>query len=228
MNVTFDHKRIFKAMLYAIFFLIGADILGVISTFVFEHPQVFGFVPMFNLNTEANVPTFFAALLHLTASLLLACIASSYQSAKDARARYWKLLSVWFIFTAFDESARIHELSMAPVRDSMNLGGLLYFSWVIPASIALLALGLFFAKFLLSLPRDLLKNMMLSACVFIGGALLVELPEGMWYELHGKDNLIYAMMTTVEESMELFGLAIFIRTLSKHLNERKFIAKVTF
>ena len=43
-----------------------------------------------------------------------------------------------------------------------------------------------------------------------GGAIGVELIGGRYLELHGVENLTYAMITTVEESLEMAGVIIFI------------------
>jgi hypothetical protein len=228
MQIKIQSMPITKVLLCVVALLILANVAGIICTFVFGRPQVFGLVPMFDLNTEANVPTFFAALLHLTSSVLLLLMSVSYSNAGDQRARYWRLLALLFCFTAFDEAARIHELSMAPMRGALDLNGLLYFSWVVPAVVILAALGIYFSKFFMSLPKTLLKRMMMAAAIFIGGALIIELPEGMWYEMHGKENIVYALMTTLEESMELFGLVTFINALLLHLHERKYSLKLDF
>jgi hypothetical protein len=43
--------------------------------------------------------------------------------------------------------------------------------------------------------------------------------NGRYHELHGDQNLTYQMMTVLEESMEMAGILIFIRTLILYLLE---------
>ena len=42
------------------------------------------------------------------------------------------VLAVIFLYLSIDESAQIHELINPALTDSFNLGGVFYFSWVIP------------------------------------------------------------------------------------------------
>ena len=55
--------------------------------------------------------------------------------------------------------------------------------------------------------------MIISAVIFISGALGFELIGGFWYELRGDENIIYAILTTCEESLEMFGVQVFIYAL---------------
>jgi hypothetical protein len=50
----------------------------------------------------------------------------------------------------------------------------------------------------------------MAAILYIGGAIGVELFEGRYAELHGTSNLTYNMFITVEESLELGGVILFI------------------
>ena len=50
----------------------------------------------------------------------------------------------------------------------------------------------------------------MAATLFIGGAIGVELVGGRHVELHGRQNWTYSMIVTVEESLEMAGLIVFI------------------
>ena len=50
----------------------------------------------------------------------------------------------------------------------------------------------------------------MAATLYIGGAIGVELIGGRFAELHGKRNLTYHLLTTVEESLEMGGVILFI------------------
>jgi hypothetical protein len=60
---------------------------------------------------------------------------------------------------------------------------------------------------------------MVAATLFIGGALGFELVGGRWVELHGKENLTCSMIATVEESLEMAGVIVFIYALLKYIAE---------
>jgi hypothetical protein len=215
-------------LLGATFVLIIGNILGLISTFSFGHPNVFGLVRLFNLNDEANIPTYFASMLHLVAAALLALAAASskHQGSKDHRK--WLLLALVFVCSSIDEAAQVHELAMAPVRQLTGASGLLFFSWVIPAFVVLAVLGGYLLPFLFRLPAKTRNLFFLAAFLFLGGAMGVEMPEGAWFQLHGKENIFYFVMTTVEESLEMFGLICFIHALTGYLADHAPVQYVCF
>ena len=41
---------------------------------------------------------------------------------------------------------------------------------------------------------------------------------GYYYELHAGENLTYSLITTLEESLEMLGLILFIRALLDYLS----------
>jgi hypothetical protein len=55
-----------------------------------------------------------------------------------------------------------------------------------------------------------------AAILYIGGAIGVELIGGRYAELHGEENWTYSMITTVEESLEMAGLIVFIWALLEY------------
>ena len=66
-----------KINIYIILFLICANIFGLVSTFCFDHDYLFGIVPIFDLNRELSIPSFYSAVALLVASLLLLIITIS-------------------------------------------------------------------------------------------------------------------------------------------------------
>ena len=214
-----DSKKVAISLLSIAFVLIILNIIALTFRVAYGHPHVYGFVPMFDLNQEANIPTLFATLLHLFSGFCLYTIYKAKQQANDLSANKWRYLAFIFFYVGTDECVSLHELSMAPVRNLVDAEGLLYFAWVIPAAIILLALGLYFLKFFLSLPMRTKKLFFISASVFIGGALGVELPEGWWFERYGKDNFGYSFFTTLEESMEMTGSICFVYALLDYISE---------
>ena len=52
-----------------------------------------------------------------------------------------------------------------------NLSGIGHGQWVIPYGLALIILTIVYGKFLLSLTRNILKQIVITAIVFISGAI---------------------------------------------------------
>ncbi|NJD76924.1 MAG: hypothetical protein FIB08_07500 [Candidatus Methanoperedens sp.] len=68
-------------------------------------------------------------------------------------------------------------------------------------------------RFLINLPKNIRFLFILAGVFFVSGSLIMELAGG-WYEFsNGKENLAYAMISTVEESLEMIGAAFFVYTL---------------
>ena len=97
------------------------------------------------------------------------------------------------------------------------LGGLLYFSWVIPATLIVLGLAVVYRGFLLALPAATRRRFLLAAALYLGGALAMELPLGYWTSRHGVDNLGYGLIDWLEETLELAGASLFCYALLLHL-----------
>src|SRR5438105_3804596 len=91
---------------------------------------------------------------------------------------------------------------------------------ILGAVIALLlvasVLGQMFLRFLLRLPADTRRWLLISGAVYLGGAVGMELIDGKYMEAHGA-NLTYMLMTTVEEGLEMSGLSALVITLLGHM-----------
>jgi hypothetical protein len=185
------------------------------------YPTVYGLVPLFDLNAEQNVPTYFNASLHLFSSLLLAVIMILKKRSRDPYAARWTVLCCGFLFMAFDEAAGLHELMERPMQELLGdrATGVFHFAWVIPGMLIVLFFAIWFVKFLLHLPRSSMLLFLLSGGLFIGGAVGVELFEGRHAALHGSHNLTFDTYVLVEETLEMVGLTVFIYALLGYLEE---------
>jgi hypothetical protein len=208
--------------------LIAASVLGQLVKHVLHHDTVFGLVPLFYLDAEGNVPSFFSAVLMLTAALLLAAVATLKTRTHDADAFRWTALAFTFVFLAVDEAAGIHELLSEPTRRLLGqrASGILYFAWVVPGVAGTLALGLYFLGLVVDLPVKTRRLIVLAAGLFLGGALGMELVGGWHYEQHG-DDLAFSMIATVEESLEMAGAITFIRALLGYLSTVYPVTQIT-
>lgn len=202
--------------------LIIASIMGQVSTFVFGHSTVKGLVPLFNLNSERNIPTFFSMLLLLLSSLLLTLITLLHWQQRIPSVSKWAILSCGFFFMAYDEAFQVHEKLGRPFHALLGdntLEGFFFYSWVVPGLAIVCFLGIFFLKFLLQLPAKTRIRFLIAATMYIGGALGIEMIGGHYFVLHSDQNLTYSMISTLEESLEMAGLVVFIWALLKYCAE---------
>ncbi len=179
-----------------------------------------GLIRIFDLNQEANIPTFFEALILFCIAILLAVIALINIQKKESYRWKWLFFSLLFMYLAFDEAAQIHELFTGPVRRFINQDnlGIFYFAWVIPGILFLVAIVLFFLKFIQQLPIKLKKGIILGFTLYFSGAIGMELLNGQYAEIHGKENLIYNMMSTIEESLEMGGTLVIFWVILKYIS----------
>jgi hypothetical protein len=71
-------------------------------------------------------------------------------------------------------------------------------------------------KFLLHLPAKTRLRFLIAATIYLGGAIGVELFGSQHAELYGYENLTYSMIATLEESLEMTGLIVFIWALMNY------------
>lgn len=132
----------------------------------------------------------------------------------------WLGLSVIFLFLSIDEIGSVHELLVGPIRSHFDTSGLLFYAWVIPYGIGLLCLIAIYARFLLRLPRKTLSWFVSGGCIFVLGAIGLELFGGRIHDdigldgsiahVVGEDALKFSILYTIEELLEMIGVVIFI------------------
>lgn len=202
--------------------LILASVGGQFSKYVIGHGSLKGLVPLFYVNEERNIPTYFSVLLLLTAALLLGFITALNGRQGGSHGSKWAVLSFGFLFMAYDEAFKVHEKLHPPMRAILGDSdlGIFYFSWVIPGIIIVLVLASFFLKFLWHLPATTRFRFLAAGMLYVGGAIGVELIAGRHAELQGQQSFAYSMIVTVEESLEMAGLIVFIWALLNYCADR--------
>lgn len=209
MNFKIQPIEVFKINVYIILFLTIMNILGLVSTFYFDHDYVFGLVPIFDVNRELSIPTFYSSLALLVASLLLLIITINQKRFKKPY-KAWMGLTIIFLLLSLDEISSIHEGLTLYVREVYLFSGLLYYSWIIPYSLAVLIFVLVYGKFLSQLPKHIMLLFIISGFLSVLGALGFEALGGWQHELNGYDgNLLYVTFYSIEEFLEMMGIAIF-------------------
>ncbi|MFC5578025.1 hypothetical protein ACFPOA_08400 [Lysobacter niabensis] len=186
---------------------------------LFAHQEHVTGLAMMSLDKENNVPALFSILLLFCASLVLALITVLEGKRNGPDVSKWAILAGGFLLMTMDEALSLHEKAIAPLR--VLLGGqhlgIFYFAWVIPGIALVVALGVYFLPFMLRLPRRTAIAFAVSAAIYLGGALGVELVEGWWREQHGHRNLAYHSLVTLEEGMEMFGVIAFLHALLDYI-----------
>lgn len=172
---------------------------------------------LFNVNKEGNIPTVFSGLILFISAVLLGIIAWSKKRQKELYAGHWKALSFIFLYLAADEAGRIHEITIEPLRDLFNTKGFLYFAWVIPGIVLLIIFIFSYWNFFLHLKTRFRLLFSLAGILYVTGVLGSELVGGQYiWTGGGTSTFTYTFIVTMEESLEMVGIIVFIYALLKY------------
>lgn len=169
----------------------------------------------FDVGIEANIPTIYSTLQLGLASAVSALVAVVIVRQKGRDSGYWYGLAIAFLFLSFDEGATIHEtVGYYTEKRFENLAtGYLYFIWIIPYGIGVMWFVAAYFPFLLRLPKRTAIGLVISGAIFVGGAIGVESISAAVYEAAAqleRRPLEYYLLYSLEEFMEMFGIALFI------------------
>lgn len=205
--------------------LILLSTVGQFIRFLTGHDTAKEFIPLFHVATEGNITTYFSAILLLIAAVLLGWIGWTIWKAEKASARHWLGLGAFFAYLSVDEAAALHERLIVPVREILEVGGLFNFAWVVPGMAVVLLLGGLYLRFFFRLPRRSRLLFALAAVLYVGGAIGMELLGGAHHEVYG-ETAVYSAMTTVEETMEMAGVIVFIHGLLLYARDHAPVLRV--
>lgn len=171
-------------------------------------------VVLFDVNLEGNVPAWYSAAALLGCSALFAVIGIGRRQAADRFTKHWLGLSLLFLLASMDESASLHELLSTIVGGAISrlvtLPPYLYYAWVLVAIPFLLVLGVTYLRFLAALPRRFARWLIASAALYLAGAIGVEMIGSYLAVTIGMENMRYALVSTVEEGMEMMGIVMLL------------------
>jgi hypothetical protein len=188
-----------------------ASLLGQLYKYSGGHDRYL--VTLFDLDKEWNIPTLYSSMSLLFCSFLLAIISSAKKMEKADFTFQWALLAAIFLLLSIDETIQLHEQTITPLRLLFHGRGIFYFSWVIPALAFLFFLGLAYLKFFFALSKRMRLLFFVSGLLYVGGALGMELVGGYYAQLHGQNNIGYALLANFEEVLEMTGVLVFLYTL---------------
>ncbi|MBW4681898.1 MAG: hypothetical protein KME19_17540 [Microcoleus vaginatus WJT46-NPBG5] len=208
-TLSVSPKKITKILTSIVIFFTVAGVAVQVAKYGFNYRE--DWLKLFNLDKELNYPAWYASFTLIFCSLLLTTIASAKKIEGDRYFRHWKALSIIFLIFSLDEAISIHEILIIPdLRRFLNLGGIFYYVWVIPAIVFVGLVGLAYYKFIKHLPKQTMILFLLAGGLYIGGALGMEMIGGYYTDFYGKNNLTYALITCLEEVLEMAGIVVFI------------------
>jgi hypothetical protein len=194
----------------AVTFLVGMVVLNVANVVSILLGANTERTKYFLLALERNPSTWFAALL-----LGLTGGAAWLIGRGRDDARTWNLVAVIFVVLSLDEVATFHEwLGAVPLVPGIGSRG-----WAGAGVLLVAIVGWRLFRWVLSLDAPVRFAFLGGAVVFVGGSIGFEVLAGAWKDAHGVD-WAYWTLSTIEENLELVGVAIVLRGLLDHLVRR--------
>ena len=216
-KIAVSSRTVIRYLVAAVVFFTVVSTGIQICKYVFDYRDEW--MDLFNLDRELNFPTWFSALMLASCAIMLRIIAIGKKQQGDRYTKDWQLLSVIFCWLAIDEVVSIHEIFIIPeVSEALNLPWFLHSMWVIPGIVFVVWFGKRYAKFVRHLPSDSKRQFIIAACTYIGGALIMEMLGSHFAESIGQQHIVYALIATGEELLEMIGIVLFIRALLHYLN----------
>lgn len=189
-----------------IFFLVFSHIaLQAIHYYLYELPWLLR--EIFDVDEEESFTNWFSTINLFVSSVLLFLIAYKKKRRHDSFKNHWYGLAWGFGLLSLDEVAGLHE-TLNTVTD---------FAWTIPGAFVVLIVFLLYLRFICNLPKPIRILFCIAGSVYVGGAVVVEHLADYYVEVFDMDNFGYQIFTAVEETLEMFGVVIFIQALLKYL-----------
>lgn len=184
--------------------------------------HTFGLYDYFHLGKEANLPSYISALLILGASILCGLIALHQRQIGAPLVKHWSILASGLVFMSFDEATQIHDGILGPMFSSyFGRGeGIWHFGWYVPFIPLVVAIAIYFMPFLKRIPRKYVGLFILAGCVYVGGAIGVEMIQS-YISYHEIGGGAMAMSLLIEEMCEMMGMVVLIYTLLLYMSEEQ-------
>jgi hypothetical protein len=197
--------------------LLGAGFMQDLLLYSGAKPDLSNKIWLLDVDSEDSAFTWLSVVVAFSAAWLL-FLASRDAAMRGGRFKYhWYALTGLFLLLSFDEFAGIHEKISAALSGRMEHTGLMYFAWAAPAGIVSLIGLAAFIPFIRSFPLTLAGLLVLSALIFLGGAVGFEMIGGSVAEVEGIESFRYRILTNIEEGLEMAGILVFIYVLLCHL-----------
>ena len=209
--------RLTATLICVVAFLICASLAVQFVKHATGHDYMLGLVPLFYVDMESNIPTWYSSFALMLASVLLGLVTLAKYQEQEPFRRHWLCLSAIFAYLAVDEVAMLHEYPIAPLRSALNATGALHYTWVIPGMFVVAVVGICYLKFLKHLPARTRNLFIVAGMTFVGGAIGVEMLSGIEASTHDESSLNYMLIVTAEEMMEMLGIVVFIHGISDYI-----------
>lgn len=175
---------------------------------------------LFDVDSEANVPTWLWSGLLLTCALSAWLMAARMRSSSLKQRRGFMVIAALLAIVSADEFIALHERCAAVLLDGLDARGITRL-WVWALGAVLVAgLAATLIPFLRALEsRQLRSGLFISAVVYIVGALGFEVLGQHYAATHGWSDRIYFTLSAIEELLEMCGPLLFLYSIERWKEE---------
>ncbi|UCC57033.1 MAG: hypothetical protein JSU75_04655 [Gammaproteobacteria bacterium] len=196
----------------AVSILVLLSLAAYLFSYYTGHGRLLGLIPFLDVSEEQSLPTYFSSLNLLLSSVLSFVLYAIFRREGFIRYRYWMYLSLLFLLLSVDEASSIHEkFTQLQKYTGILIPAIQTHSWILYGVLFTVVIGVFFIPFLVTLPARTALLMLLAGAIFLSGAIGVE-TLGAWFRyknLAGHHDLIDNLRRLVEESLEMYSIALF-------------------
>jgi len=227
-TLNINSSKIVIILLSIVTILVLASVITQSIRFLLMDPELHKF-SRFNLDEEGNLPTYFSTMILFLSAILLGIISLFKKKEHDPFRTHWTILSLIFLVMSIDEAAAVHEMTIRPLQILFSAGGFFHYAWIIPGAVFFSVIAIMFFKFWLHLEYWVRILFFLAAACYISGAIGLEGLGGFYVDTNEID-FTYILITTVEETLELIGIVLFISALLRYLvlSYQKACIRLTF
>jgi len=215
MNIKLRTQSIFRFFTILVALLVSAHIIQ-ISLYHFD---VIKYIKFIDLDIENNLPSFYSSMAIEFCAVLLAVIFWYKKQSGSKESRYWLGLAFIFLFLGFDEATQIHEEFSDIFEEIIDASGFLYFAWVIPYGTVTVIIGLLYWSWLWKLPANTRNGFVIAGVTFLSGAIGFEMISAVYADEHSVYDWRYSIAYTIEETLEMSGIVLFIRALLFYIEQ---------
>lgn len=207
-----------RHLLFILLFLVVCNALSyALRPFAGNHIILDQLLHRFDMDMEYTIPSWFSSMLLALSALLTWII--SHTNKGPIKHYEWKALSILMLILSADELIMLHEIPRDWLAGALGISsGLFINAWLLLAIPFCIAVAFLFEHLLRHLPAHIRMLFLLAGGVFVFGAVGMEMIDGWYGSVFGKDILYYSL-TTLEEGLEILGLIIFIDALVAFMKE---------
>lgn len=217
--VKIAQNKVSGLLLFAGGLLLLANLASLVFKYGYNHRHLLGFARLFYFDTRGSLSHYFISILLLTSSLLLYLIAMSHKSEGGRHWIHWSILSFVFLSMSLDKLLRVREIPIHMFWKAFAKTGLSYPIWIFFKVTLFMLFVTVFLRFFLRLPSRVRLLVFVAAFLFVAGGIGVDNLSSYLHFNKNISDLSYSVMSTVEESMEMLGIIVFIHALLGYLAE---------